>query len=404
MLRLALLQLDLTVGAVEANADRIAEACAEAARAEVDLVLTPELAISGYPPEDLLFRPAFLAACRGALERLAARVEVPLLVGAPHLAVDRVHNSAFLVTGGEVRARYDKQHLPNYGVFDEERTFAPGRRGLVFAVGDARCAVTICEDLWLSDGPASRAAQRGATVILNLSSSPYHLGKGDVREEMLRTRARDELAAIAYCNLVGGQDELIFDGRSFAVDADGEVVARAASFAEELLVCELDPGAAVAARLRDTRLRRGSSRRPVEPAVVLEPAGPRPRRAGSIAMPPQPFEAEVWAALVARARRLRRPRTASARRDRAVRRHRLRARGGAGGGRARRGPRRRVSMPSRYNVAATRSDARAWPSGSGSGSGSCRSRTCASAFAAHAAGPRRASRPRTCRPASAAWS
>ena len=153
MLRLALLQLDLTVGAVEANADRIAEACAEAARAEVDLVLTPELAISGYPPEDLLFRHAFLAACRGALERLAARVEVPLLVGAPHLAVDRVHNSAFLVTGGEVRARYDKQHLPNYGVFDEERTFAPGRRGLVFAVGDARCAVTICEDLWLSTAP-----------------------------------------------------------------------------------------------------------------------------------------------------------------------------------------------------------------------------------------------------------
>ena len=128
MLRLALLQLDLTVGAVEANADRIAEACAEAARAEVDLVLTPELAISGYPPEDLLFRPAFLAACRGALERLAARVEVPLLVGAPYLAGDRVHNSAFLLAGGDVRARYDKQQLPNYGVFDEERTFAPGRR------------------------------------------------------------------------------------------------------------------------------------------------------------------------------------------------------------------------------------------------------------------------------------
>ena len=167
---------------------------------------------------------------------------MPLLVGAPHLAVDRVHNSAFLVTGGEVRARYDKQHLPNYGVFDEERTFAPGRRGLVFAVGDARCAVTICEDLWLSDGPASRAAQRGATVILNLSSSPYHLGKGDVREEMLRTRARDELAAIAYCNLVGGQDELIFDGRSFAVDADGEVVARAASFARGAARVRARPG------------------------------------------------------------------------------------------------------------------------------------------------------------------
>jgi NAD+ synthase (glutamine-hydrolysing) len=297
VLRLALSQLDLVVGAVEANAERIVAASAEAARAEADLMLTPELAISGYPPEDLLFRPAFLAACRRALDDLAGRVEVPVLVGAPVLAGDRVHNSAFLLAGGEVRARYDKQHLPNYGVFDEERTFAPGRRGLVFAIGDARCAVTICEDLWLADGPASRAAQRGATVILNLSSSPYHLGKGDVREEMLRTRARDELAAIAYCNLVGGQDELVFDGRSFAVDADGDVVARAAAFAEELLVCELDPAAAVAARLRDTRLRRGSSRRPAEPAVRLEPAAPRPARPARIATPPAPLEAEVWNAL-----------------------------------------------------------------------------------------------------------
>jgi NAD+ synthase (glutamine-hydrolysing) len=293
----ALSQLDLVVGAVEANAERIVAASAEAARAQADLMLTPELAISGYPPEDLLFRPAFLAACRRVLDDLAGRVEVPVLVGAPVLAGDRVHNSAFLLADGEVRARYDKQHLPNYGVFDEERTFAPGRRGLVFAIGDARCAVTICEDLWLADGPASRAAQRGATVILNLSSSPYHLGKGDVREEMLRTRARDELAAIAYCNLVGGQDELVFDGRSFAVDADGDVVARAAAFAEELLVCELDPAAAVAARLRDTRLRRGSSRRPAEPAVRLEPAAPRPARPARIATPPAPLEAEVWNAL-----------------------------------------------------------------------------------------------------------
>jgi len=358
VLRLALLQLDLTVGAVDANADRIAEACVEAARAEVDLVLTPELAIAGYPPEDLLFRPAFLHACRAALERLAGRVEVPLLVGAPHLAGDRVHNSAFLVAGGEVRARYDKQHLPNYGVFDEERTFAPGRRGLVFAIGDARCAVTICEDLWLSDGPGGRAARRGATVILNLSSSPYHLGKGDVREEMLRTRARDELAAIAYCNLVGGQDELIFDGRSFAVDPDGDVVARAASFAEELLVCELDPAAAVAARLRDTRLRRGSTRRPAEPAVLLEPAGPRPRRAATLATPPQPLAAEVWSAL------------ALGLRDYTVKNGFRRVLLGLSGGidsalvaalaADALGPDRvdAISMPSRYNADATRSDAR----------------------------------------------
>ena len=130
MLRLALLQLDLTVGAVGANADRVAEACAEAARQDVDLVLAPELAISGYPPEDLLFRSAFLRACRREVESLAGRIDVPLLVGSPWLGRDRVHNSALLLAGGEIKARYDKQHLPNYGVFDEERTFAPGRHGL----------------------------------------------------------------------------------------------------------------------------------------------------------------------------------------------------------------------------------------------------------------------------------
>ena len=146
--------------------------------------------------------------------RSAGRIDVPLLVGSPWLGRDRVHNSAFLLAGGEIRARYDKQHLPNYGVFDEERTFAPGRHGLAFEAGGALCAVTVCEDLWLSNGPAGRAARGGATVILNISSSPYHVGKALVREEMLRTRARDELSIIAYCNLVGGQDELVFDGRS----------------------------------------------------------------------------------------------------------------------------------------------------------------------------------------------
>jgi NAD+ synthase (glutamine-hydrolysing) len=297
VLRLALLQLDLTVGAISANADRIVEACAEAARQDVDLILAPELAISGYPPEDLLFRAAFLTACRREVESLAGRIDVPLLVGSPWLAGDRVHNSAFLLAGGEIRARYDKQHLPNYGVFDEERTFAPGRHGLAFEAGGALCAVTVCEDLWLSNGPAGRAARGGATVILNISSSPYHVGKALVREEMLRTRARDELAIIAYCNLVGGQDELVFDGRSVVVDADGDIVARAAAFAEEVLVCEVDPGGAVSARLRDTRLRRGKAHRPLEPRVTFDPPGPRPRLEPSIAPHDLSADADLWAAL-----------------------------------------------------------------------------------------------------------
>ncbi|MDX6378220.1 MAG: hypothetical protein QOE98_2523, partial [Gaiellaceae bacterium] len=289
-------QLDLTVGAVVANADRVAEACAEAARQDVDLVLAPELAISGYPPEDLLFRSAFLRACRREVESLAGRIDVPLLVGSPWLGRDRVHNSALLLAGGEIRARYDKQHLPNYGVFDEERTFAPGRHGLAFEAGGALCAVTICEDLWLSDGPAGRAARGGATVILNISSSPYHAGKAGVREDMLRTRARDELAIIAYVNLVGGQDELVFDGRSIVIDADGDIVARAAAFEEELLVCEVEPGVAVSARLRDTRLRRGKTRKPITPEVVLDPPQPRDRLEPRIA--PSPVsEADLWGAL-----------------------------------------------------------------------------------------------------------
>src|SRR3954469_23629676 len=175
MLRLALAQLDLTLGDLAGNREQVAQATARAAQAGADLVLAPELAVSGYPPEDLLFRPAFLAACRREAEALAAQVEVPLLVGCPWLDGDRVHNSALLCSGGEIVARYDKQELPNYGVFDEERTFAAGRETLVLGLRDARCAVTICEDIWLPDGPGNRAARGGATIVLNLSASPYHV-------------------------------------------------------------------------------------------------------------------------------------------------------------------------------------------------------------------------------------
>ena len=358
MLRLALLQLDLTVGAVGANADRVAEACAEAARQDVDLVLAPELAISGYPPEDLLFRSAFLRACRREVESLAGRIDVPLLIGSPWLGRDRVHNSALLLAGGEIQARYDKQHLPNYGVFDEERTFAPGRHGLALEAGGALCAVTICEDLWLSDGPAGRAARGGATVILNISSSPYHVGKAGVREDMLRTRARDELSIIAYVNLVGGQDELVFDGRSIVIDADGDIVARAAAFEEELLVCEVDPGAAVSARLRDTRLRRGRHRKPLEPRVTFDPPQPRALLAPRIAPGPASPEADLWGALCLGLRDY----TAKNGFSRVL----LGLSGGIdsalvaalaadalGAGRV-----DTISMPTRYNVAETRSDAR----------------------------------------------
>ncbi len=299
-MRVALAQLDLTVGALRENRARIADACADAARQGADIVIAPELALSGYPPEDLVLRPSFLAACARELEALAAEASAPLLVGVPVLDGDRPRNAAALCVGGQVVARYDKRELPNYGVFDETRTFAAGRRPLAVDVAGALVSVTICEDVWLP-GPSEAAASAGATVIANLSASPYHLGKGEAREQMLRTRARDGVAFVAFCNIVGGQDELIFDGRSCVIDPAGDVLARAESFAEELLVCDIDPAIAIAARLRDARLRHGRRRPPkrLQPvASVAAPAGsPTARPATRIAEPPAAPDDELWAAL-----------------------------------------------------------------------------------------------------------
>ncbi|MDP9260187.1 MAG: NAD+ synthase [Actinomycetota bacterium] len=297
MLRLALAQLDLTVGALAENRKRIADACADAARAGADLVLAPELGISGYPPEDLLLRPSFLRACQAEAELLAGEVELPLIVGCPWLDVDRVRNSALVLAGGQIVARYDKRELPNYGVFDEERTFSPGRGSLHIEVPDGALSLTVCEDVWLPDS-VGEAAALGAACVLNISASPYHLGKGEAREEMLATRARDGLCAVAYCNLVGGQDELVFDGRSAVFGPDGAVLARAASFVEELLVCDVDLDASVHERLRDSRLRRGRRHR-VHPPVTIELplGGEHAPLAPSIALPPAGQAAELWAAL-----------------------------------------------------------------------------------------------------------
>jgi NAD+ synthase (glutamine-hydrolysing) len=297
MLRLALAQLDLTVGALAENRKRIAEACADAVRAGAELVLAPELALSGYPPEDLLLRPAFLRACMAEAEALAAEVRVPLIVGTPWLDGDRARNAALVIANGEILARYDKRELPNYGVFDEERTFSPGRGSLHIETPGGALALTICEDIWLPDAVAEAAAL-GATCVLNVSASPYHLGKGQSREEMLATRARDGLCTVVYCNLVGGQDELVFDGRSAVFGPDGTVVARAASFAEELLICDLDLDAPLGERLRDSRLRRGRHRRVHPPVTVELPlGGERSRVVPSIAPAPAGTTAELWGAL-----------------------------------------------------------------------------------------------------------
>ena len=254
-LRIALAQINAVVGDIAGNEERIADGIARAREAGAQLVCFPELALTGYPPEDLLLKEHFLADARAALERLAAHADgIVALVGYPERAED-VHNAAGVLADGEVRATYRKLHLPNYGVFDELRYFQPGERGATIVVDGVTVGVTICEDIWQPGPPLSDEALSGARVIVNLSASPYDAGKGARRERMLQQRARDELTAVAFCGLVGGQDELVFDGHSLVVDHEGTVLARAPQFEEALLVADVDPVTVGSARLRDTRRR-----------------------------------------------------------------------------------------------------------------------------------------------------
>ena len=276
-MRLALAQLNVVVGDLDGNVEKIVGAVREAERAGADVVVLPELAVTGYPPEDLLLRPGFLHAAREAVDDVArACTQAVALIGGP--AFDRdLANAAFVCADGAVRGVYRKQFLPNYGVFDEHRYFAPGRELLLLQLGDALVGPTICEDVWQPGPPATDLALAGATLLVNLSASPFHVGKAEDREEMLVTRARDNAAYVAFCNLVGGQDELVFDGHSVVLDDEGEVVARAAGFEEALLVVDVDPNEALGRRLRDVR-RRELERSREEPVVattlVLAPAQP----------------------------------------------------------------------------------------------------------------------------------
>lgn len=239
MPRIALAQIDPTVGDLSGNAGLIIRAAHDAAAARADLVLVPELALTGYPPEDLVDKPHFVARVREELERVAAAFVTSVgIVGFVERSDGALHNAAAVCTGGEVRGVYRKRMLPNYGVFDEERYFAPGDELLMFELEGETCALTICEDVWRPE-LVREASAAGATLVLNLSASPFHAGKGSEREEMLRDRAREHGVCIAYCNLVGGQDELVFDGRSVLIDSSGEVVSRAAAFRTDLLVADL---------------------------------------------------------------------------------------------------------------------------------------------------------------------
>jgi NAD+ synthase (glutamine-hydrolysing) len=268
-MRLALAQINTVVGDLDGNRDRIVRRLHEAREANADLVLFPELAVTGYPPEDLLFRPEFLRQTRKSLDQIAAEAtDIAALVGFPWLERD-LFNACAVCADGEVKAIYPKRFLPNYGVFDEVRYFQPGRELLLLRVGEALIGPTVCEDIWQPGPPATDLALAGAHVIANISASPFHVGKGLEREEMLITRARDNTCWVVLVNAVGGQDELIFDGHSVVIDEEGHVVARAPSFEETLLVVDIDASTAIARRLVDARRRALAREREVpDPPVV----------------------------------------------------------------------------------------------------------------------------------------
>ncbi|TYB37093.1 NAD+ synthase [Micromonospora sp. AP08] len=313
-LRLALCQVDPTVGDIAGNADLVRAWTRKAADAGAQLVLFPELMLTGYPVEDLVFRRSFVAASRTALHRLAADLaadglgDLPVLVGyldadgPPQVSADAepgrgARNAAALLHGGAVVATYFKHHLPNYGVFDEDRYFVSGDALTVVRIGGVDVALTICEDLWQAGGPFAVARHAGVGLVLNINGSPYELNKDDIRLPLVRRRAAEAGAAIAYVNMVGGQDELVYDGDSMIVDASGTLLARAPQFVEHLLVHDVDlppakePVDGEDQVADDMRIVRAKVSDILPPAPVGEVA------VGGI-IEPVADEAEVWQALV----------------------------------------------------------------------------------------------------------
>jgi NAD+ synthase (glutamine-hydrolysing) len=300
-LRVGLAQINTTVGDFDGNVAKVVEGMERARRQGCDLVAFPELTLTGYPPEDLLFKPAFIEANLRALEAVRrASTGVTAIVG----FVDRrddIFNAAAVLSDGEIGGVYHKQFLPNYGVFDENRYFQSGTTSPVFQFGDAVFAVNICEDIWYPTGPTTPQAMAGAELVITINGSPYHSGKAHFRERMVATRAADDIVWMAFVNLVGGQDELVFDGGSFVVDQGGECVARARAFEEDFLVADVDLEAVFHARLQDSRRRKEklalgqvSSRTTLPRPAARPPAEPV---ASGIA-PRLPDVEEVFQALV----------------------------------------------------------------------------------------------------------
>ncbi len=311
-------QMNPTVGDLDGNVRKVVGWLREARKAGADLVAFPELAITGYPPEDLLLKPRFLEENRRALHEVIRQSRGLTVVvgyvgegglseqiaGQPMVVPAGRHelsNAAAVIATGRLVTTYGKRYLPNYGVFDESRYFHPGRRIPVVVLGGVAIGVNICEDIWFPEGPTRAQAAAGADVIVNINASPFHVGKSRLREQMLATRARENGVIVTYTNMVGGQDELVFDGNSLMLDQTGEVILRGKAFEEDLLVADLNIAAVARAKLAHGRKKwaGGRSREVVERLVVSESARAvkRPGLVPSGAAPLEPLD-EVYRALV----------------------------------------------------------------------------------------------------------
>ena len=302
-LRLALVQINTTVGDLDGNTAKVLDYIERAKALHADLVAFPEMAIPGYPPEDLLFKPSFIQANIQSMHQVVAASQgITVVVGFVDAQGD-IHNAAAVARDGQLLGVYHKMYLPNYGVFDEDRYFKAGTQCPVFVINGISIGVNICEDIWYAVGPTAVQRDAGAEIIVNINASPYHAGKRAFRERMVATRASDNEVYVAYTNLVGGQDELVFDGGSAIFDQSGELIARGKQLEEDMVVADLDVDAIFRHRLRDPRPRK--ERHVLDaigtPHVVhvsdYTPGSTRPTLVPRIAEPLVPV-AEVYDALV----------------------------------------------------------------------------------------------------------
>jgi NAD+ synthase (glutamine-hydrolysing) len=301
-LRLALAQMNPTVGDLKGNADRIIKYIAEAKKKGAELVAFPELALSGYPPEDLLLKPRFIKDNLRELKRIAARVKgivaVIGFVDAPGKDASEIYNAAAIISGGRIVDVYHKTILPNYGIFDEHRYFSEGSRCPVYRIGETTLGINICEDIWHPEGPLRLQAMAGAELIVNINASPYSIGKPSKREKVIMDRIKESPVPVAYLNSVGGQDEVVFDGASLIMDRTGKVLERAGKFREELLVSDIKIGRSAddIDRHRRAALMETGEVEFIDISTSVSKAKARPRL-GSKRITPMSLEAEVYEAL-----------------------------------------------------------------------------------------------------------